>query len=458
MMIIPGIKILSNYFLQSVRKYSKEILWKNLEESGYFYLINHKIGNIQSYINEVSFTGRKLLQESLPEMVKALVMIVAYTLILVKSDLILGVIYIFTISSYLILSAKLSLSSRKNIGTSLKKTADVNEYWLDFYNNKDTIFSIKSQDIEYEIFKQKLDDEYKIYFDLQKKINRATLFQQGYIVTMAIGIIFIAMEKMTASVSLSTILILIYSIINLTNFGSKYLEIFELLDRMKAGLRKLNYPLKKTKDKKIEFLNDIDRIEFDHLSFKYPNNTKYILNDLSINLPKKKLIAITGANGKGKSTLLKILSGLLPIQDGSIKIPSDLNEIMYLDQDSSIFNRSVIENINYPKQKADLEQIEQLFRKFKLKINILTDKRTVGEMKKSLSGGEQQKILILRMIVQKPKLVLLDEVTSNLDTESSKIFYKLLRKYLSDTTVIAVIHKQNELVYFDEVLNLDSLI
>lgn len=62
------------------------------------------------------------------------------------------------------------------------------------------------------------------------------------------------------------------------------------------------------------------------------------------------------------------------------------------------------------------------------------------------------------MIVQKPKLVLLDEVTSNLDTESSKIFYKLLRKYLSDTTVIAVIHKQNELVYFDEVLNLDSLI
>ncbi|MFT8631591.1 MAG: ABC transporter ATP-binding protein [Liquorilactobacillus ghanensis] len=459
MAILPIVNYVSNYFIQSVRKYSKIELWANVEHGGYNYISNKKIGTIQSYVNEVSFACRKLVQESLQSIVKSVAMILLYSIILLRANTMLSFLYVVIIIGYLLLSVKLSSKNRNNIQMSLRYTAKVNEYFLDFYNNKDTIFSLHSLSKEHAIFEDKVERERNIYAKIQKKINISGIIQQLFIIIMAIVIIEFAAHNSSRLVSLTTLLILIYSIINLTNFGSQYLEIFELLDRTKKGLLELNYPVKQV-DKKgaLNYVVTADNLKVNHIYFKYNNSKEFIFHDTSLLFSKGKRTALIGSNGTGKSTLLKIIAGLLVPQTGNVIVPGKRSKtkIVYLGQDSPLFDRTVLENLMYPNSQISSKYISKLMGEIGIQ-NLETKPRKVaGDFKSSLSGGEQQKLLIVRTIVQNPDIVLLDEITSNLDAKSAKKTYTMLKEYLPYATIIGIVHKKNELVYFDEIVSIDT--
>lgn len=172
-----------------------------------------------------------------------------------------------------------------------------------------------------------------------------------------------------------------------------------------------------------------------------------VLNIDKLNIKSTKITGITGPNGCGKSTLLNIIAGFDDNYLGDVtyegkKIDKKLySEMTIITQKPYLFKRTVFENISYPLKIRKVSKIE-IKKKVedilkKLEISYLRDKRA-----DKLSGGESQKVSLARGLVFKPKLMLLDEPTSNIDPESIKVMEKQILEYnkKENGTVIIVTH------------------
>lgn len=195
-------------------------------------------------------------------------------------------------------------------------------------------------------------------------------------------------------------------------------------------------------------------IEFEHVSYAYEKES--VLQDIHFNILPGSFLGVIGPNGGGKSTLLKLLLGLLPLQEGRIKIFGqererfrDWEKIGYVSQKSNAFNRgfpaTVYEIVRsglvkktgmfrfFPKNTK--EQVTAALRAVEMETFL---KRNISE----LSGGEQQRIFIARAIVTKPQILILDEPTVGVDVARVESFIALLKKLNQELgmTIILVSH------------------
>lgn len=172
-----------------------------------------------------------------------------------------------------------------------------------------------------------------------------------------------------------------------------------------------------------------------------------VLNIDKLDIKSAKITGITGPNGCGKSTLLNIIAGFDDNYLGNVtyeekKIDKELySQMTMITQKPYLFKRSVFENVSYPLKirKVDKREIKEKVEDIleKLDISYLKDKRA-----DKLSGGESQKVSLARGLVFKPKLMLLDEPTSNIDPESIKVMEKQILDYNKKEkgTVVIVTH------------------
>ncbi len=458
LVITPLINIFNNNYVQEVRFYSKKELWDSVSNKEYSYFLTLTIGKIQSYINEIAFACREIEQNSLLQMIKLFAMLCLYTIMLIRLNVTLGIVYLFIFICYMILSTKMANVNRIRITNSLSKTSKINESMHDYYQNIEVILSTNSQKFENKIIDYSLKDEKNIYYHVQKVTNLNTLIQQFIVIALAAVICIFGTYKLHARNLFSVILILLYSVLNLATFGMQYLAYRELSDRIGSGLNVLKYGVSlNNKGKNLVFDESKNSVFLQNISFEYLNKKK-VFSNLSGFFPKAKMSAIIGENGKGKSTLLKIIMGFYPLKHGTIVFPYKNPVMVYIPQNSPLFNRSIYENISYPDKKISVNFIMKLVTEIGLD-SLIRDKKDLldkkpGDFKNSISGGERQKILFLRAIVAKPDILLLDEITSNLDERTVVLIYKLINKYLKNTTIIGITHRSEELKYYDYIFKL----
>ena len=193
----------------------------------------------------------------------------------------------------------------------------------------------------------------------------------------------------------------------------------------------------------------MDIIDIKNLSFSYEKDT--ILEDINLHVKPKEFLAIIGPNGGGKSTLLKLILGIKRTKTGSIKVfgekPSkNLTKLGYVPQNTNVntdFPIKVIEVVmmGHVGHKRPLigykkEEIECALSSLKqVGMDNYADKK-IG----SLSGGQRQRVMIARALCSHPKVLLLDEPTSNIDTTGQKEVYELLKKLNQNITIIVVSH------------------
>jgi ATP-binding cassette subfamily C protein len=206
----------------------------------------------------------------------------------------------------------------------------------------------------------------------------------------------------------------------------------------------------------------------DHVTFAYGEET--ILSDISIDIPKKRIIGIHGKSGSGKSTLLKLLMRFWDVKDGQILVSgrnvkdintSDLRDMEgYVTQDTVLFHDTIANNIAVGKSSASREEIVTAARKASLHdfISALPDgyDTSVGELGDRLSGGERQRIGIARAFLHDAPLLLLDEPTSNLDSLNEGIILKALKEEREDRTVVIVSHRQSTMNIVEEIWEMDE--
>ena len=215
------------------------------------------------------------------------------------------------------------------------------------------------------------------------------------------------------------------------------------------------------RDNSIDFNN---KIELRNINYSY--STKKVLENVSLKINKGDRILIQGTSGIGKTTLLDIISGLLYDFNGKIIIDGKKcnfskkgfkkNLISYIPQEVFLYNDTIINNITNEKKynKNDLERIlnisqaNEFINKLKLKLSTL-----IGEKGGKLSGGQRQRIALARALFNKPKILILDEATSNIDIKTEeKIISSIIKNF--KLTLIIVSHRKNLQKFSNKIFNL----
>ncbi|MEW5056742.1 MAG: ABC transporter ATP-binding protein [Cycloclasticus sp.] len=204
-------------------------------------------------------------------------------------------------------------------------------------------------------------------------------------------------------------------------------------------------------------------IQMDNVHFSYANKAD-VLNGISLNIKHGEQIALVGASGGGKSTMVQALLGLYPISQGMIyfdqvpvtKIGFDIvrNNVSTVLQHPVLFNSSVRDNLCIGRQLDDQSLWQALaIAQLKTTIEALPEQldTLVGRQGIRLSGGQRQRLAIARMILSKPKVVILDEATSALDSETEFQLHKAMKGFLKDRTTIIIAHRLSAVKQADHV-------
>ena len=210
-------------------------------------------------------------------------------------------------------------------------------------------------------------------------------------------------------------------------------------------------------------------IAINELTYAYPDRDSTLI-DINIRIPKGKMIAFVGESGVGKSTLIDIIMGFnepskgqilidgLPLQD--FNIISYRKKIGYVPQDSILFNMSITDNLLWAKSEASRKEIYSACKLANAHdfIQELPEKydTTVGDRGVLLSGGQIQRIALARAILRKPELLILDEATSSLDTQSERLIQEAIDQIAKRTTVVAVAHRLSTILQSDYIYVLQS--
>lgn len=199
------------------------------------------------------------------------------------------------------------------------------------------------------------------------------------------------------------------------------------------------------------------------VSFSIDQQT--ILQPLSLEIATGEVITLVGPSGSGKSTLLKIIASLLTPSTGSILFNNqDISmldpvnyrkEVSYCFQQPSLFGETVSDNLNFPfeirKKSLDETLIQSYLKQVDLPASFLSKKIT------ELSGGEKQRIALIRNLLFPPQVLLLDEVTTGLDTDSKEIVQQLLKNSAeAGTTLIQVTHDESEIAQAHRLITIDK--
>jgi len=216
--------------------------------------------------------------------------------------------------------------------------------------------------------------------------------------------------------------------------------------------------------------NPFGDIKFEQVSFSYSQGQKNVFKKINLNFSGKQFTALVGKSGAGKSTITNMICRFFDVSEGKITISGqdirklakkDLrSHIGFVTQESFVFSGTVAENLRYAKVDATDDEIMTAIKKAyawefikNFKKGIQTE---IGERGIKLSGGQRQRLSIARTILKNPSILILDEATNSLDSESEMAVQQALENFMKDRTVIVVAHRLSTVQNADKIYLIDD--
>ena len=287
---------------------------------------------------------------------------------------------------------------------------------------------------------------------------------------MGIGGYKIMIGELTTGDFLSFTLLLgfmIAPIVQMSNIGSQLTEALAGLDRTEE-LMNMTAEMD-DENRTIELKSINGELIFDDVSFSYEEG-KEVIHNISFKAPSGSVTALVGSSGSGKSTIAGLSATFLNPKSGKIFIDGqDISKVnlnsyrKYLGvvlQDEFLFEGTIRENILFPRPDASEEDLLNAVRA--AYVNEFSDRfekgldTIIGERGVKLSGGQRQRLAIARAILANPKLIILDEATSSLDTESESLIQKSLDELIKDRTTIVIAHRLSTIRKADQILVIEA--
>jgi len=287
---------------------------------------------------------------------------------------------------------------------------------------------------------------------------------------MGIGGYFIMDGKMTYGEFVSFTLFLgfmIAPIVQMSNIGSQLTEAMAGLDRTQELMQMDEEDDPEVRIEQIQKIHG--DIVFDNVSFSYEEG-KEVLHDINFTAPAGSVTALVGSSGSGKSTIAGLAATFLNPDSGKVLLDqTDLSKVNLSSyrsqlgvvlQDDFLYEGSIKENILFPRPDASEEELMEAVEG--AYVNEFTDRfedgleTIIGERGVKLSGGQRQRISIARALLANPRIIILDEATSNLDTESETFIQKSLQTLMKDRTTFVIAHRLSTIQKADQILVIEN--
>lgn len=262
-------------------------------------------------------------------------------------------------------------------------------------------------------------------------------------------------------------MVILYSVINpLKDFAKAGYNIpkgMASMERIEAILNSESTVKEKADAKLTDGFND--SITFEHVDFAYSPDRK-ILDDISLTVKKGSTVAIVGESGAGKSTLVDLIPRFYDVTGGCIRIDgTDIRDLKIhslrslmgnVNQEPILFNDTIFNNIAFGVENATMEDVVAATKIANAHEFIMEKEEgydtNIGDRGMKLSGGQRQRLSIARAILKNPPILILDEATASLDTESERLVQEALDRLMSTRTTIAIAHRLSTIKNSDEII------
>ncbi|MEJ6615540.1 MAG: ABC transporter ATP-binding protein [Crocinitomicaceae bacterium] len=352
-----------------------------------------------------------------------------------------------------------------------KINAEVTGRLTETLNGVRVIKGFNAEEQENKVFESGVE---KLFLNVKKSLTATALITSTSTLligiasagVMGIGGYFIMGNTLTTGELISFTLLLgfmVAPIVQMSNIGSQLTEAMAGLDRTQElmNMKEEDDPTKRSV-KLAEIKGDI---VFDDVSFSYEEN-KEVIHNISFNANAGSVTALVGSSGSGKSTIASLAATFLNPISGKVSIDgvdlSTVNLSSYRQhlgvvlQDDFLYEGTIRENILFPRPNATEQQLLAAVKG--AYVNEFTDRfeegleTVIGERGVKLSGGQRQRISIARALLADPKIIILDEATSNLDTESESFIQKSLQELMKDRTTFVIAHRLSTIQKADQIL------
>lgn len=475
-MLVCGILMILFQYLQKVNFYKlaqeivyniKHTMFEKLLERDIKFWMKYQIGDILRVLENDIDSIQNLLTSTISNLIINFFVVVGITIVLLIINPVLGLIILFMAVLFAKIQKKCGDKIQDGMSLLRLEMGEFSSITNETLNHISTIQMADLAALERRRFDAKNASVIQQFILQTKRVTSAQLIGMsfnvfGILVVLGIGAVEVLKGKLSIGVLFSLTIYVQRLYGPIVALGTEYINI----KNTKPMIEKVLHILE---NKDTILAGEMDwtctkgKINFVDVCFKYKE--KWILQNLTMEIPEKSTIGIVGENGCGKSTLIKLLSKLCIPQSGLICLDGiPIHKITY---------ESIKRNITVIPQESflpygtlknimgiDSKERENRMFEFMKKLGVSLEKFPDGlntelaENKGNLSGGEAQKLALIRGLLQNKTIYIFDEPTSAMDLESEKSFCHIVKEYLSDKTVLIITHRRELLSVCDKVITI----
>ncbi|MDO9595548.1 MAG: ABC transporter ATP-binding protein [Lutibacter sp.] len=436
---------------------------------------NNKSGALVSRVMNDVEGVRNLVGTGLVQLVGGSITAVISLVILIKINALMTVFVLVPVAIFAIVALKAFGYIRPIFRDRGKISAEVTGRLTETLNGVRVIKGFNAENQENKTFEEGVE---RLFLNVKKSLTATALITSSSTFLlglasagiMGIGGYFIMNNTMTIGEFVSFTLFLgfmIAPIVQMSNIGSQLTEAMAGLDRTQELM---NMTEEDNPEIRKVVLDDIvGDMVFDDVSFSY-EKSKEVLHNISFKAPSGSVTALVGSSGSGKTTIAGLAASFLNPSEGKVTVDGiDLSTVNLSSfrshlgvvlQDDFLYEGTIRENILFPRPNATEAQLLEAVKG--AYVNEFTDRfengldTVIGERGVKLSGGQRQRITIARALLANPKIIILDEATSNLDTESESFIQKSLHILMKDRTTFVIAHRLSTIQKADQILVIEN--
>ena len=436
---------------------------------------NNKSGALVSRVMTDVEGVRNLVGTGLVQLIGGTITAIISLVILIRLNATMTVFVLVPVAVFAFIALKAFGYIRPIFRDRGKINAEVTGRLTETLNGVRVIKGFNAEDQENKTFEEGVE---RLYLNVKKSLTATALITSSSTFLlglasagiMGIGGYFIMQETMTYGEFVSFTLFLgfmIAPIVQMSNIGSQLTEAMAGLDRTQELMNMQEEDNEETRSIKLDRITG--DIIFKDVSFSY-EDSKEVLHSISFEAPAGSVTALVGSSGSGKTTIAGLAASFLNPKGGLVTIDgTDLSTVNLSSyranlgvvlQDDFLYEGTIRENILFPRPEATEDQLLAAVKG--AYVNEFTDRfeegleTVIGERGVKLSGGQRQRISIARALLADPKIIILDEATSNLDTESESFIQKSLNELMKDRTTFVIAHRLSTIQQADQILVIEE--
>ena len=436
---------------------------------------NNKSGALVSRVMSDVEGVRNLVGTGLVQLIGGSLTSILALFLLIKLNAMMTLVVLIPVAIFAIVMLKAFKYIRPIFKNRGKINAEVTGRLTETLNGVRVIKGFDAEEQESAIFEKGVE---RLYLNVKKSLTATAIITSSstFLIGLAsagimgLGGYYVMQNEMTTGEFFQFIFLLgllVAPIVQMSNIGSQLTEALAGLDRTQELM---TMEEENESDVRTEVLDKIEGdMIFDDVSFSY-EKSKEVLHDVSFEAPSGSVTALVGSSGSGKSTIAGLAATFLNPTKGKVTIDgidlSTVNLSSYRSllgvvlQDDFLYEGTIRENILFPRPDATEEELIEAVKG--AYVNEFTDRfedgleTVIGERGVKLSGGQKQRISIARALLANPRIIILDEATSNLDTESESFIQKSLSVLMKNRTTFVIAHRLSTIQQADQILVIEE--